>query len=922
MPDGPAVTLRLSPASAILPLLAILLAPMTGRPAAAQIAGPITIRDVNPSRSDNTDPDGASGGRVNGLGRASNGSAFYAASEWGGLYRSLDSGQTWAHLDGHVPTVTWDVEVSRVDAQRVYATSFYDGRVNSIAGINVSTDGGVTWTHPASATPPAGFCTTAARRDNPAAFGISIDPDSVEHVYIGTNCGLAISRDAGATWTFVDPTPAASSADAVWDVLAQKGGIIDLCGDDGHMRSTNFGLTWTTAAVNRLPSGRCSIDVSPDESYVLFAVVGTTIYQSLDGGGSWTASAQTNPSAQGRIPFVKVNDRAGTAFDLWFGDIRLWRAGCATPATPASGGTARCTGAWAGPFTRSVGGHDDMGDLAFDPGAASDACPVLMSSDGGVYRNTLATSPACHTPVWTQPTVTPHATWLFAMGGGKELGVAEEALYFGLQDNGAWATQTAGATPPTWTNPFCCDAFDMAATATQVAFTVCCFSPAPANRLFVANAGMAAPVGPTPSPPGTLRGWVYPDVIVPYAVNGYAVISSNLVYYTSNITATAVAWTQLGAATSPPFPAAIQVAIDNGTPTFYVQTGSASGQGPDQLWRFVDTLAGAWQQVAPPGNVGGFGVVGVDPRNPNRLLVSHIRAGLDPAMMLTTDGGTTWTALTALDNLMTGSGAFRYRNVRGATDFTGFTGYPQPTLAAFDPEDTGNLVAGAADAGLFVSIDGGTTWQVVTDPIAPGTSSVPHLPRPRYAYFDHDGSTLVTRVTNVYVGTQGRGVWRVSFTKWNNIVTVCVANPRICRPPRLGRELIELRCLITECVVIDRIDKNCLVKWSCPGCPPGSLCTGWQNIWLDGLDLARWDVGIFTRRGEPFPHDVIRTGRGVVVSFQPDKERRIGDYILGFAMKPGAPLGTTRIKTRLEVSNEPFRSRAKPGGSDGGAPLR
>ena len=161
MPDGPAVTLRLSPASAILPLLAMLLAPIAGRPAAAQITGPIAIRDVNPSRSTNTDPDGASGGRVNALGRATNGSAFYAASEWGGLYKSIDSGQTWAHLDGHVPTVTWDVEVSRVNAQRVYATSLYDGRVSSIAGINVSNDGGVTWTHPATATPAAGFCATA-----------------------------------------------------------------------------------------------------------------------------------------------------------------------------------------------------------------------------------------------------------------------------------------------------------------------------------------------------------------------------------------------------------------------------------------------------------------------------------------------------------------------------------------------------------------------------------------------------------------------------------------------------------------------------------------------------------------------------------------------------------------------------------------
>ena len=61
------------------------------------------------------------------------------------------------------------------------------------------------------------MCLTAARRDEPSAFGISIDPSNPNRVYIGTNCGLAISDDRGLTWRFVDPTPA-DGADDVWDV--------------------------------------------------------------------------------------------------------------------------------------------------------------------------------------------------------------------------------------------------------------------------------------------------------------------------------------------------------------------------------------------------------------------------------------------------------------------------------------------------------------------------------------------------------------------------------------------------------------------------------------------------------------------------------------------------------------------------------
>jgi hypothetical protein len=163
---------------------------------------PRAIPERRGRRAQPSDPDGASGGRINGLGvdRSTPGTA-YAASEWGGLFKSTDNGQTWSHLDGHVPTATWDVEADPQSSNRVYATSFYDGRVASRAGINVSTDGGASWSHPASATPPTGFCDTETRRAEPAAFGISVDPANSNHVFVGTNCGLATSTDRGVDHT-------------------------------------------------------------------------------------------------------------------------------------------------------------------------------------------------------------------------------------------------------------------------------------------------------------------------------------------------------------------------------------------------------------------------------------------------------------------------------------------------------------------------------------------------------------------------------------------------------------------------------------------------------------------------------------------------------------------------------------------------
>lgn len=737
---------------------------------AAPGAIPVTIREIGPPRStlDATDPDGASGGRVNGLAvDESTPGTLYAASEWGGIFKSTDGGLTWAHLDGHVPTVTWDVEVDPDSSNRVFASSFYDGRADSRAGINVSTDGGVSWSRPATARPPDGLCSTVDRRDEPSAFGISIDPDDPNDIYIGTNCGLAISTDRGVTWSYVDPTPGDGGADTVWDVVAHDSGTLDLCGDDGHLRSTDGGTTWTTAPAQPLPTGTCSLAVSPDEPYVLFAVVGTSIFESDDGGQTWLPN-YANPSPQGRIPFLATNQRAGATYDLWFGDVSLHRGTCTTPAAPAPGGAARCnaSAAWAGPFTRSRGAHDDSGDIAFNPQVATDACPVLFSSDGGVFRNTIAASPGCHTPFWEQPNVTPKALWFFDFNGVARAGATPEDLYFGNQDNGSFGSLDGGGAPPApnWINEECCDGFDVAGDSNRVLNTICCFTPAPATRLFISSPGMSGPRAEINTyPPGTLLAFQQLDSIANFGPDDYVVITSQGVFVTDDVAASPITWTEIGAASTPFSPCGVQVSFSGPTPIFFVKSGGCNGDRQGTLWRYQGTApGGTWQQVATPGP-GSFGVYSVDPNDPRRIIASHLNGTNDPAMVMTQNGGTSWTGIPALDVLMTGSGVFKYRNRTGPISFTpGFSGYPQPSLVAFDPDDPDIVVAGGVDSGVFLSTNGGTRWELVTDPFTPGTSGRPHIPRPLYAHFDHDppGGDI-----NLFLGTKGRGAWRLTFEK-------------------------------------------------------------------------------------------------------------------------------------------------------------
>jgi photosystem II stability/assembly factor-like uncharacterized protein len=719
----------------------------------------ITITEINPNQSSlhNSDPDGASGGRVNGLANVvGNNRTFYAATEWGGLYKSMDGGRNWVRLNNHLPTATWDVEVSPTDANRVYATSFYDGRAASFAGINISTDGGNTWIHPQSATPPAGFCNGEERRDEPSAFGISIDPANPQNIYIGTNCGLAISTDGGNNWRYVDPTPD-DLAEDVWDVVAHHAGIIDLCGDDEHRRSTDRGASWSTATGRALLSGRCSITASPDEAHVLFAVVGTFIFESDDGGRSW-ATQFTNPSSQGRVPFVATNQRTGRAFDLWFGDTSLHRASCMTPAAPAPGGSPRCpaSNSWAGGFTRSAGGHDDTGDIVFDTQATDDSCPRLYASDGGVYINSRTTNPTCHTPAWRQPDATTHSLWLFGMSGANRPGADDEDLYFGAQDNGTFAVTNAGANPPTWFNRDCCDSFDISSDSNRVVYTSCCFSADRGNRLFLSDPGMTGPVQINKYPPGDLDGFRSLDIIDQFGPDDYVLVTASGVFVTLDITANPVSWRQLGASTSPPNACGVRVSGSSANPTFYVQAGFCSGRHEDRLWKYTGTgISSTWQRVPPPGGTGGFGIYDVHPTDPNRLFASHLTEDR-VQMVLSTDGGSLWVNNAALDNLMSGAGTYRSFNRLGPTDFTEFGGYPQPSLVAFDPDDQDTLLAGGADSGLFLSTDRGANWTVITN--NSGNAANPHIPRPRFAYFDHENGLV-----NVYIGTQGRGIWKLSY---------------------------------------------------------------------------------------------------------------------------------------------------------------
>ncbi|MEO1451688.1 MAG: hypothetical protein AAFV07_19320, partial [Bacteroidota bacterium] len=63
-------------------------------------------------------------------------------------------------------------------------------------------------------------------------------------------------------------------------------------------------------------------------------------------------------------------------------------------------------------------------------------------------------------------------------------------------------------------------------------------------------------------------------------------------------------------------------------------------------------------------------------------------------------------------------------------------------------------------------------WKPYLEKVPPAPLPlVRNLPRPRFAYFDHYRTTLTHENVHLYVGTVGRGVWRINLKfKRQNVI--------------------------------------------------------------------------------------------------------------------------------------------------------
>lgn len=233
---------------------------------------------------------------------------YYFGSTGGGVWRTLDGGQSWKNIsDGFFGGSIGAVEVATSDQNVIYAgggETTVRGNVSYGYGMYRTTDAGETWEH-LGLDSAYHIPRIRVHPDNPdivyaAVLGDLFKDSAVRGIYKSADGGktwrktLYVNERAGAVDLIIDPNNTRILYASTWRVQRKPYELSS--GGDGSAlwKSKDGGETWQNISTNKgLPKGVWGISgitVSPVNSNRLWAIIENEdggVYRSDDAGKSW-----------------------------------------------------------------------------------------------------------------------------------------------------------------------------------------------------------------------------------------------------------------------------------------------------------------------------------------------------------------------------------------------------------------------------------------------------------------------------------------------------------------------------------------------------------------------------------------------------------------------------------------------------------
>lgn len=704
---------------------------------------------------------------------------MWAGAVAGGIWKSTDGGASWApKADLAVNIAVNSMILDPRNPLHLYAGTgegFFNGDSLRGAGILQSNDGGETWSQLPSTTTSDFFYVQK----------IIMSKGSSQRIYAATRTGIFRTTDGGLTWSKVlDATGVNGCMDLAIQTDRPLALVFAACGTLQSIGSTNgavyraldtgSAMTWTPV-LNPANMGRTSLALAPSNQNIIYALATSNqsgnfnegllaVYKSTSSGavGSWTPQvANTSPVTQNTLllsnPIEAVLVQCGFggansfAFNQgWYDNIiavdpvnpnTLWAAGIDIFRSDDSGqnwGIASYW--WATPGLDPEFAHADNHAIVFHPQYdGTSNTQMYVGSDGGIFRtdNALGTVGYSPDPITPSSAIcgnvnsTNDVHWT-PLNNGYDVtqfyhGVAypDNTRYFGgTQDNGTPRGTVAGGSNA-WTTLLGGDGGYVAV------------NPANTNMLWAENTGksLQRSVNGGASFSSFLTGNAEATgnylFIAPFAQDpsNPAIMwyGGAFVFRTTQATANPIVgniWTQAGAFLGQRITSFGISPSDSNIVYLGGQTGS--------IWRNTAALSAtsttAWpsSRVRPDTNYVSW--VTVHPTVPTTVYatVSTFNSGTGTGHVFkSTDGAVTWSNI----------------------DGSGSTGIPDVPVHCIlvDPANT-NILYLATDIGVFVTLDGGLTWD-----------------RENTGFANVTVESLAIRNNFLYAFTHGRSAWRVAM---------------------------------------------------------------------------------------------------------------------------------------------------------------